>query len=79
MGRDRKKERYEVLCEDIKSMFQTVSEGHSTLDRKIDGLLGEVRGMRVELGHVEQAVMESRQRLDTLINRFDVHERAHAG
>ena len=78
MEKDRKKERYEVLYEDIKSMFQAVSEGHSTLDRKIDGLLGEVRGMRGALGHVEQAVTESRQRLDTLINRFEAHDHAHA-
>ena len=77
MGKDRKKERYEVLYEDIKSMSQVVSEGHSTLDQKIESLLGEVRGMREELGHVEKAVTESRQRLDTLINRFEVHEHAH--
>ena len=77
MGKDRKQERYEVLYEDIKSMCQVVSEGHSTLDQKIDGLLGEVRGMREELGYVEKAVTESRQRLDTLINRFEVHEHAH--
>ena len=47
MGKEpRKKQRYEVLYEDIKSMFQVVSEGHSTLDQKIESLLGEVRGMR---------------------------------
>ena len=77
MGKDRKKERYEVLYEDIKSMFQVVSEGHSTLDQKIENLLGEVRGMREELGHVGKAVTESRQRLDTLLNRFEAHEHAH--
>ena len=73
----RKKERYEVLYEDIKSMFHQVLDGHSALDQKIESLRGEVRGMRGELGHVEKAVTESRQRLDTLINRFEAHEHAH--
>ena len=77
MGKDRKKERYEVLYEDIKKMVQLVLEGHSTLNEKIDGLRGEVRGVKEELGHVGQAVTESRQRLDALINRFEVHEHAH--
>ena len=78
MGKEpRKKQRYEVLYENIESMFRTVSEGHSTLDRKIEGLLGEVRGMREELGYVGKAVTESRQHLDTLINRFEVHGHTH--
>ena len=78
MGKEpRKKQRYEVLYEEIKAMFQVVSEGHGTLDQKIESLLGEVRGMRKELGHVEEAVTESRQRLDVLINRFEAHEHAH--
>ena len=73
----RKKQRYEGLYEEVKAMFQVVSEGHGTLDRKIEGLLGEVRGMRQELGDVGKAVTETRQRLDTLINRFEAHEHAH--
>lgn len=77
MAKDRKKERYEVLYEEIKSMFRVVSEGHGALDQKIDSLQGEVRGMRQELGDVGKAVTESRQRLDMLINRFEAHEHAH--
>lgn len=79
MGKEpRKKERYEVLYEDITSMFRTVSEGHGALDQKIEDLLVEVKGMRTELGDVEKAVIEGRQRLDLLISRFEVHERAHS-
>lgn len=78
MKKGRKKERYEVLYEDIEAMFKTVTEGHSTLDRKIDGVLGEVKAMRAELGDVEKAVTESRQRLDTLISRFEIHVHPNA-
>jgi len=78
MGKEpRKKEHYEVLYEDIKKMVQLVLEGHSTLDEKIESLRGEVRGAREELGDVGKAVTESRQRLDTLINRFEAYEHAH--
>ena len=73
----RKQERYEVLYEEIKSMFKTVSGGHSMLDRKIESVLRETREIREELGHVEKAVSESRQILDTLVNRFEAHEHAH--
>ncbi len=77
MGLGRKKERYEVLYEDIKSMVRLVLEGHSSLDQKIDTLRGDVRGVKEGLGYVEQAVTENSQRLSILIHRFEVHERAH--
>lgn len=77
MGKDRKQERYEALYEDIKSMCQAVSEGHSTLHQEIESLHGEVRGVREEVGHIGKAVTESRQRLDTLIDHFEAHTHAH--
>ena len=77
MGTGRKKERYEVLYEDIKSMVQLVLEGHSTLDQKIETLRGDVRGVKEGLGYVEKAVIENSKRLGILINRFKVHEHAH--
>ena len=77
MGEDRKKERYEVLYEEIKSMVQVVLEGHSTLHQKFETVRQEVRGMKEELGYVEKAVTESSKRLGTLINRFEAHEHAH--
>ena len=74
-----KKERYEVLCEEMSSKVQLVLEGHSMLDQKIEGLRQDVKGVKEELGHVEAAVTQTNQRLETLIDRFNVHERAHAG
>ena len=78
MGKEpRKQERYEVLFEDIQSMVQLVLEGHSALDQKIETLRQDMRGVKEELGHVEQAVTENSKRLGTLINRFEAHEHAH--
>ena len=77
MGASRKKERYEVLYEDIKSMVELVLEGHSTLDQKIEALRGDVRGVKAGLGYVEQAVTDNSQRLGVLIRRFESHEHAH--
>ena len=73
----RKKERYEVLFEEIASKVQLVLEGHSTLDQKIEALHREVGGVKEELGHVEKAVTENNRHLETLINRFEAHEHAH--
>ena len=73
-----KKERYEVLFEDIKSQVQQVLEGHSALLQEIQGLRGDIGGMRQELRFVEKAVTETKQGLGKLVNRFDLHERAHA-
>ncbi len=73
-----KKERYEVLLEDIKSQVQQVLEGHSTLRREIQGVREDIGGMRQELRFVEKAVTETNQGLEKLVNRFDLHERAHA-
>lgn len=78
MGKERRrKERYEVLFEDIKSRVQVVLEGRSILDRKIDALRQDVGGVKEELGHVEQAVTEGNQHLETLIKRFEAHDHAH--
>ena len=57
--------------------FKQVSEGHSGLNQKLGALQREMRGVREELGHVEKAVIEGNKRLETLINRFEVHEHAH--
>ena len=67
-----------MLYEEIQAMFQVVSEGHGALDQKLESLLGEVRRMRKELESVEEAVIESRKCLDTLMNRFETHEHARA-
>ena len=74
----RKKERYEVLFEEIESKVQLVLEGHSTLNQKIEALRQDVGGVKEELGHVEQAVTENNRRLELLINRFEAHNHAHA-
>lgn len=73
------KERYEILFEEMSSKIQLVLEGHATLDRRIEHLQQNVNDVRKELGHVEEAVTETNQRLDMLMNRFDAHERIPAG
>jgi predicted nucleic acid-binding Zn-ribbon protein len=72
-----KKERYEVLYEDIEKMVQQVLEGHSMLSQRFEGVRVELKEMRREVGNVGDAVTETRRRLDDFIHRFEAHEHAH--
>ncbi len=83
MTAERKKERYEVLFEEISSNVQAVLEGHTALDQDIQALRRDVGAMRKELGYVGQAVGENSlqiqatsQALQALVKRFDIHQHA---
>ena len=72
MGREpSKKERFEVLLEQVRADVQTIAEGHSIL-------LKEIRQTRDFLGNritlLECAVLEQSSQTRTLTERFDTHE-----
>ena len=75
MGREPgKKERFEVLLEQVHVEVRTIAEGHGIL-------LKEIRETRDFLGNritlLECAVLEQSSQTPTLTERFDTHERAH--
>ena len=79
MGKEpRKKERYEVLYEEIESQVKLVLEGHSTLDQKIERMDAKIDSSTHEISRkLEMGFANVMKEIRQLQERFDIHERAH--
>ena len=74
-----KKERYEVLYEEIGSQVKLVLEGHAALNQKIERLDAKVDGTAQEISRkLDFGFATMLKEIRELRERFDVHERAHA-
>ena len=51
-----KEKRMEILLEEIRDKVSLIAEGHSGLDRKIDGLKDEMQEVKTELREKIKAV-----------------------
>ena len=68
-----KKERSELLLEDIKNKVDLIADGHSVLDRKIDGLREELGG---KIDWLEKKVDRLDKKVDTLDRNVETNARA---
>ena len=73
-----KKERYEVLYEEIGAKVQLVLEGHSTLDQKIERVDAKIDLSTHEISRkLEMGFATVMKEIRQLQERFDTHGRAH--
>lgn len=80
---EEKKERFEVLLEGIKSKVDLIAEGHSGLNRKIDGLRDELGGRldKLEVGQqkLETGQEELKRAIITVDKKLDATAQASYG
>lgn len=73
-----KKERYEVLYEEITSQVKLVLEGHSTLDGKIERVDAKIDRRTQEISRkLDMGFATVMKEIRELRERFEVHDHAH--
>lgn len=73
-----KKERYEIMYEELSGKVQLVLEGHSLLNQKIDRVDAKIDGgVRDITRTLNLGFATVIKEIRALHQRFDAHERAH--